>query len=141
MNIRPADSGDLSDIQNINTVIGWPYEHHDDFYLECIGHDQCFVAESDDEVVGYFCYQMLWGNTAFLSLVKVLPDHQRQGIGTALMTYAEDMLRERGEEYYLSSSEVVNTAGQSWHSKNHYESVGTLDLPWGQETFYKKMLN
>ena len=57
---------------------------------------EVFIAFDDKKAVGYGIYQLLWGNTPFLSLLKVIPDYQRHGIGPKILEKIEDRLKKQG---------------------------------------------
>lgn len=67
--------------------------------------DLSFVAEVEDEVVGQVAYSRGWLDTPegpildvlVLSPLSVLPDRQRQGIGSALVSRSFELLGDRPE--------------------------------------------
>jgi GNAT superfamily N-acetyltransferase len=63
------------------------------------------------------------GNTAGVSLMATPPEHQRKGMGRALLTQVMDDYRGRGvERFYLGASE----AGRSLYASLGFETVADL---------------
>ncbi len=140
MKILTAKILDLSAILNINTTFdeSHEYSHSEDFMLEQLHAGRIFVCKIDWEVVWYLLYQVLWGNTPLLSLIKVLPNYQWKWIGTSLLTYFEKELRSRWHNLYISSTEKTNILSQKFHEKNNLKKIGSLDMNHGNEIFYSK---
>ena len=72
--------------------------------------------------------------------VFVLPEHQRQGIGTALVSHVEHRARELG----LRRLRLVTPARAGWairfYGKLGYEPAGEIENPWGMEVLLTKEL-
>lgn len=69
-----------------------------------------------------------------ISIVAVSPDHQRKGIGKALMNFAEQRIRERGMKMVM-----VETVGDSGHkpARRAYEALGYER--WPVARYFKKL--
>jgi len=66
------------------------------------------VAELEARIVGHILFSRAWVDMAALSLaavalapMAVLPDYQRQGIGSRLIRHGLDLLRDQGEAIVL----------------------------------------
>ncbi len=139
VNIRLAKSGDMSGIETINSVID--YNNPKEFMAETIQARRLFVAETSDQAIaGYGMYQVIWGNTPVVSLLKVLPEYQRQGLGSRLLLAIEQHVRDRGFDVILSSTEQINEVSTKFHLKHKYEPIGSLQMPHGQENYMSKDL-
>ncbi|MBA2726032.1 MAG: GNAT family N-acetyltransferase [Actinobacteria bacterium] len=60
------------------------------------------LAEDENRIVGYVCWQVRQGGSGRLEMVAVHPAAQRRGIGNALCRDALDRLRERGRRCSMS---------------------------------------
>lgn len=83
------------------------------------------VAESDSTIAGYICYgpTPLTEGTWDIYWMAVVPEKQGQGIGSALMTFAEDQIKKaRGRLAIIETS-----------SKPEYEKTRRFHLSHGYE--------
>lgn len=78
MNILVATLKHLKDCVAINTEFQNEYSHPHWFLQESIDHKRVLGAEKDEKIVGYLLYQILWGNTPFLALIKVTRSFQKK---------------------------------------------------------------
>ncbi|MGI8524375.1 MAG: GNAT family N-acetyltransferase [Nocardioides sp.] len=124
-------AGSLAAIDNA-ALDGRPLRHHsaETFLLECRdrggeGPDQAlWLARSDDEVVGWAALTLnLYENLDGAKILgAVHPDHQRRGIGRALMTEAEaatDRLRLRAPAWAGTAGELAVPALGYVRSSSH----------------------
>jgi ribosomal protein S18 acetylase RimI-like enzyme len=120
MQIRNAHAGDLDQLSD---YIVWGQGHHvaanpdlfapvdrdavRSFLLECLDSKASYirVAERQSTVVGFSFVEIyerrgtllkLPRRFAYLELIAVDPDHQRSGIGSALLTDAKEIAKSRG---------------------------------------------
>ena len=82
-------------------------------FLDRLREDGCildeWVAEVEGKVIGHIVFSRAWIDTldgerlpaANLTPLAVHPDHQRQGVGTALMNHALAALEDRGATLFL----------------------------------------
>jgi GNAT superfamily N-acetyltransferase len=109
--------------------------------LDLVGQDQCpppaivrrkiewreiVVAELDGGLVGYLRLEYLWSPTPYVALIHVLPEHRCQGVGKALLAFAEKFLREQGHPALYSSSQVDEAEPQAWHRHVGFEECGVI---------------
>ena len=66
------------------------------------------------------------GGTAFISLIKVSCEHQRKGVGKAMLAFVEGDLRRRGHRILLSSCVVDEYEPQKWHRHMGFSECGFL---------------
>ena len=52
------------------------------------------IAEWNGKRVGYVRLEYLWSIVPYISLIRVLPEYRRQGVGKALLRFIETFLRE-----------------------------------------------
>jgi GNAT superfamily N-acetyltransferase len=85
-----------------------------------------WVAESDGKVLGFIAYELYDDKTGEVQLLAVHPEHQNQGVGTELNTFALQKMKEGGMRMA-----VVATGGDESHApaRKSYEKVGYTPLP------------
>ncbi|MBI1328068.1 MAG: GNAT family N-acetyltransferase [Alphaproteobacteria bacterium] len=107
-------------------------------YLQArINDKSVFVAKKDGVPAGFVIYCVWWGDCPFIELLKVRPEFQRDKIGTLLMRTAAQAIAAKGYKELISSSEVINNMGISFHLKQGFRKLNTLDLPHGEEQFFR----
>lgn len=99
-----------------------------------------YLATIDGQNAGFLNYVIWWGNTPFIELLKVKPAFQRRGVGTALLQAAIQDLKQRGFTQLISSTEVINPLGLSFHHRLNFIKLNSLSLLHGEEQFYKIFL-
>ncbi len=84
------------------------------------------IAEWNGERVGYVRLECLWSIVPYISLIQVLPEYRRQGVGKALLRFIENFLREAGHEVLYSSSQADEPEPQAWHRYMGFEECGFI---------------
>ncbi len=99
-----------------------------------------YVCRSEGRVVGVAALDVENEEMGRIRWVYVLPEHQRKGIGTALVTYLERKAREMG----LKKMRLHTVGGAEWavsfYRKLGYEPADRLEQPWGFDVFMEKAL-
>lgn len=138
MEIRIAVLEDLKEIIRLNKIVD--YWNPDSYIRESIQSWNVFVICDDDTILGFLLYQEIWGNTTFLTLIKILPNYYNRWLGTQLLSYFENILLSRGISSYVSSTTSDNDWAQNFHLKNGFQNIWTLNMNHGWEVFYRKEL-
>lgn len=99
-----------------------------------------FLALVDGKAAGFLIYSIWWGNCPFIELIKVKKSFQRIGVGSKLLAEAKKEIKGKGFQTLISSTEVINNLGLSFHKKEGFEKLNTLHLPHGEEQFYSLKL-
>jgi len=115
----------------------FPEYHPEEYIKSRINSGYIFVAKNDEKVEAIFIYSIWWGNCPFIELIKVNEASQRQGIGTKLLEAAKTEIHSKGFKQLISSTEVINDMGLAFHGKHGFKPLNSLDLPHGEEKFYK----
>ena len=69
------------------------------------------------------------GEHEYLAIIAVHPDHQRQGLGRALLAHRHRQLDQEGSPAYLEASDQTN---RDWYARHGYRDVGEpIRLPDG----------
>ena len=84
------------------------------------------IAEWNGERVGYVRFEYLWSIVPYISLIRVLPEYRRQGVGKALLRFIETFLRDAGHEALYSSSQADEPEPQAWHRHVGFEECGFI---------------
>lgn len=101
------------------------------------------VAERGGRPVGSLHLEYLWSSVPYVALIRVLTEHQRQGVGRALLRFVEAFLSEQGHEALYSSSQVDEPGPQAWHRRVGFEECGIVaGINEGVgEVFFRKRLS
>ena len=92
-----------------------------------------FIAISGESVVGYLVSIPLPEDpsTAWILRLRVEPEMQRQGIGTALLEYAHQALGSRGVQKVLLSCSPFNKGALLLYNRAGYRIISTIDGYFG----------
>lgn len=91
-----------------------------------ITEEDVFVAEIEGRLVGYLRLEFLWSMIPYIAIIQVLPDKRRQGVGTALLAFISERLRQAGQTMLYSSSQADEAAPQAWHRRMGFEECGLI---------------
>jgi GNAT superfamily N-acetyltransferase len=83
------------------------------------------VAEEGGKMIGAALIRRI-RRGPILQPIFVLPQFQRQGIGTGLLRGVVNRLQERGERFLYSRCHLGNPWSMSWHLKNGFEELPNL---------------
>ncbi len=109
--------------------------------LEHLAGMEFYVYLEDDAVVGVSALTRWDDATGELRWVYVLPEHQRRGVGTALLDYLERKAREKGlSEMVLFTDENASWA-ISFYEKLGYRRTGKRKVPWGFDVMMRKQID
>ena len=97
-----------------------------------------YVYRSEGKIVGVAALRIEDEHTGRIHLVYILPEHQRTGIGTALVRYLEEKAREIG----LRRLRLLTIKKAYW-AVNFYKELGyslaeEIERPWGLDVFMEK---
>lgn len=107
-------------------------------FLEDFERMGFYVYRSEGEIVGIAALAIEGEHTGRIHLVYILPEHQRRGIGTALVRYLEERAREIG----LRRLRLLTVKKAYW-AVNFYRRLGyslaeEIERPWGLDVFMQK---
>ena len=104
---------------------------------------EIIVAERRGALVGALHLEYLWSLVPYIALIYVLPEHQRQGVGRALLLFVETFLRQQGHAALYSSSQADEREPQAWHRHAGFEECGIIaGINEGVgEVFFRKRLS
>lgn len=137
MMVRFADQKDLSFVAQDGYI---PRE----VVASKIDAGEVVVAEHDATPVGYLRIEYLWSRLPYITLIRVLPDHRRAGVGRALLGFLERELERAGHTMLLSSSQADEPEPHAWHRHVGFTECGRLErINDGgiDEVFFRKELS
>ena len=149
--IRPARGDDIPAIKTIAAETAlFPPDMLDDMiagYLDQSSSDIWFVAEQEDQPLAFgFCEpERMTEGTWNLLAVGVSPAAQGTGIGSKMMGYLEDRLRDQGERILIVETMGTDAFAQTrqFYLKNGYAQEATIREfyePGGDKVvFWKKL--
>lgn len=100
----------------------------EDWIKRSIQFGDYFVAEQDGELIGFLRFSRFWGKIPCMDMIRVLPQHQHSGVGTALFRAWESAMIEEGAQHLMTSSEWAEAEPQAWHRRNGFRAAGSIDL-------------
>lgn len=108
--------------------------------LEDLERMTFYVYKSEGRIVGVAALHIEGEKTGRIRWVYILPEHQRRGIGTALISHLERKGREMGLRRLR-----LKTIGKAYRAVNFYKKLGynlaeEIERPWGFDVFMKKEL-
>jgi ribosomal protein S18 acetylase RimI-like enzyme len=130
----------LDDVWRVQEQSDLKHPHPKSYYEEALQFERLLLAYDGDTPVALLCFEILWGNTAFAALAKVLPDYQRKGIGQSMAEHLEVRLMALGFTSYICSTEDVNEAAKQILPHVGWVKIGELQMAHGCEIFYLKKL-
>ncbi|WP_068774871.1 GNAT family N-acetyltransferase [Paenibacillus sp. FJAT-26967] len=108
-----------------------------------LNNGEIIVAEHHTGVVGYLRVEYLWSKYPYIGLIKVDHELRNQGIGRALLSFAEEEFRRQGIAVLYSSSQVNEAEPQEWHRRMGFQECGIINgINEGEigEVFFAKRL-
>ena len=100
-----------------------------------------YAYQLESKIIGVAALQTkseCLGNVRF---VYVLPEHQRRGVGTSLVTYIETEARKLGLKKLRVPFVDMNAYWAiNFYTKLGYEIVNKREKPWGYDLFFQKTL-
>ena len=116
----------------------FPAYHPESYFQARLDTGFTYGAYNQDGLFsGFLIYSIWWGNCPFMELIKVSEECRRKGIATALVDKLVYDLKEQGFKELISSTETVNDYGINFHQAYKFKKLSSLDLPHGEEQFFK----
>ena len=100
-----------------------------------------YVYRHEGEIVGVAALHVLDEDTGRIRWVYVLPEFQRKGIGTALVTYVEHEAQKLGlKKLWLMTAEKAYWA-INFYNKLGYRQKRRIERPWGNDLIMEKKIH
>jgi ribosomal protein S18 acetylase RimI-like enzyme len=88
---------------------------------------RCFTILSDGDRAGAVVVRHPWLVGPYLNMLAILPEHQREGIGRAVMLWLEQEALATGSRNCFLSVSAFNVAAIAFYRKCGYSPVAFLD--------------
>lgn len=130
--LRPAKESDISALQSIGNTVG--LFNYGFLYRKFVRKNLVFVMELENQIAGYVIAFPLFLGQGFCLQVGVSPEHQGQGIGTALMSLIEKHMRESHQIHRLFAHTIKDRSLVYFAKKLNYQCWFSL---FGLTVIYK----
>jgi len=95
--------------------------------LKSILDNRVIVVKDNDKTCAWSRYNLFWDNTPFLNMLFVLEEYRNSGIGTKLIEFWENDMRNKNFKMIMTSS-LSNENAQQFYRKLGYKDSGNLLL-------------
>ena len=85
------------------------------------------VARTRSEPIGAMRFGLFWSAIPIVELIWVEEDHQREGVGSSLVRWLDDVARSKNCPIILSSSEDGETDAHAFHLGVGFRRAGVLE--------------
>ena len=133
-----ATISELENIQKIDKIVVNNSERFDMIKIS-IDNNQCLIAKADNKVAGYLIFNKSFYHNNFIELLIIDQLFRRQGIGTALIRFYENITK-KGKIF--SSTNKSNVTMQKLLNKLGYIESGiiyNLDEDDPEIIYFKKL--
>ena len=111
----------------INGDYLWLNEHDghisDNVLKDKIEKKEIYIVEKDNEIIGWLRYNLFWDNIPFMNMIYFLEEYRKKGIGTKLVKYWENEMKQMGYKNVLTSTQS-NEEAQHFYRKLDYKEIG-----------------
>jgi GNAT superfamily N-acetyltransferase len=132
--VRKMTPDDIQAVVHLLAQMGWLHQARDIARLLHWSPDGCFViTEPDGDVIGTVTTTPYEAELAWIGMMVIRPDCQRQGLGSQLLRAALDYLIARGTaRIMLDASE----AGRPLYNKLGFREIGKVERWEGKASTY-----
>ncbi len=123
MTIRKASIEDLDIVTDIDAA-ALGSDRRKRYLRSAIKTGKCHVLEQKHTIKGFVVFNYTFYGYGFVTLIGVAPEHQRQGIGTAMMLYAASICT---SNKIFTSTKDSNKAMKMLCIKLDYERSGEIE--------------
>ena len=105
----------------------WLFEHDkhvsEKILKNKIENMELYVVENNGKIVGWLRYNLFWDNVPFMNMIYFLEEYRKLGIGTKLIKYWEDEMKQKRYKSVLTSTQS-NEEAQHFYRKMGYKEIG-----------------
>ncbi len=91
-----------------------------------IDRQEIIVAVEKGVLVGFIQLEYLWSLVPYIALIRVVKEHQRQGIGKKMLVFTELFLKSKEHQILYSSSQADEPHPQEWHRHAGFKECGMI---------------
>jgi GNAT superfamily N-acetyltransferase len=88
-----------------------------------IDNMEIYVTENNGKIIGWLRYNLFWDNIPFMNMIYFFFFFRKMGIGTKLIKYWENEMKQKGYENVLTSTQS-NEEAQHFYRKMGYREIG-----------------
>lgn len=92
-----------------------------------IREKEIFIIKDSEKEIGWMRYGYFWDNIPFMNMLWIDEEYRGRGIGKEMVLYWEEIMRERGFELIMTSTQS-NEEAQHFYRKIGYRDAGCLLL-------------
>ena len=117
----------FAELKDLNVCIEADFKHiPEDMLKRRIEEKAVVLAEADGKRVGYARLEYIWLIIPYLSNISVNKEYRRKSVGTAVVNFLGEHLRQYGHKFLYSSSQANAPEPQRWHRKIGFEECGYI---------------
>jgi ribosomal protein S18 acetylase RimI-like enzyme len=90
-----------------------------------IKNKEVYIVEENRKIMGWLRYNLFWDNIPFMNMVYFLEEYRKMGIGTKLVKYWEEEMKQNGYTNVLTSTQS-NEEAQHFYRKIGYTEIGSI---------------
>ncbi len=136
-----ANADDIAQCALIDRNMG--FYTNSSIWQKATNDGRLLIAKINSQVVGYLRYGYLWDEELpCIQMLRVDQISRKKGVGKKLIQALEDILKQQGIKYLLSSTDVSNTNSLLFYKALSFQECGNLDINQDGilEVFLKKKL-
>lgn len=126
INIKYAGNDDLLWLKEHDKYIS------EKILMDKIKNKEIYVVKNKGKIIGWLRYNLFWDNIPFMNMIYFLEEYRKMGIGTELVKYWENEMKQNGYNNVLTSTQSDEEA-QHFYRKMGYKEIGGfkyLDDPY-----------
>ena len=135
----PLRVATVKDAEAIKNVINAAFKPAENFFIEAdridleavesLFQSGKFLAAEDDGHLAGCVYLEVRGERAYVGLLSVDPEHQKAGLGSRLMSAAEEYCAKAGCKFMDLQIVNLRTENQAFYRRRGYLETGTAPFP------------
>ena len=122
LSFRTMHADDLKQVMEIE-VQAYTHPWTEGIFKDCVRGYRCWVAMQDEAIVGYAVLMMAPGESHVLNL-SVNPEHQRKGIGRALLQLLMEKSAQTGVDMILLEVRRSNQSAIDLYQDEGFHELG-----------------
>ena len=88
-----------------------------------IKNKEIYIVENNKKNIGWLRYNLFWDNVPFMTMIYLLEECRKLGIGTKLIKYWENEMKQNGYKSVLTSTQS-NEEEQHFYRKMGFKEIG-----------------
>jgi putative acetyltransferase len=88
-----------------------------------IENKEVYIVQKGGKIIGWLRYNLFWDNVPFMNMIYFLDEYRQKGIGTKLVKYWEEEMKQKGYNSVLTSTQS-NEGAQHFYRKMGYKEIG-----------------